>query len=145
MNPNENLLENYPYRKVDSFEFFNFAEKERMPLQMCVWRPKIGIYHFFIITELTKDDVHVMHKTAKDPAHLVAAFVFGINEFTKIQEEKIPIESIKLTNEKAKKNHLFDFNSGVYVLGSYSDEQKQNATERLQSMKGKKQIYSLKD
>ena len=137
MSPNEELLKNYCIKKVETIEFFTKNERT-MPMQLCVWRPIMGLFHFYIIAEITKDYIYVVHKTNKDPEHLVAAFVLGFNEFTKIKVEKIPIVQNKLTKK------LFDFESGVYVLGDYTDEQKQKATERLNSMKGKKQIFSFK-
>ena len=94
----------------------------------------IRIFHFYIITEVTKNFITVVHKDRKEKLWS-PALLAGMNEFTEIKEEKI---------EKEISNDLFDFQSGVYVLGEYSDDQKQKALERLKSTKGKNQIFSFK-
>ena len=63
--------------------------------------------------------------------------IFNKDCITEIKEEKI---SLTRSNDE---HDLFDFESGVFFLGDYSYEERQEAKKLAISSIGKKEIYSF--
>ena len=112
-------------------------ERDGVPLHVCVWHKKIRYFHHFIITEVTKDNITIVHKINKEWYKLIFSAASSLDVITEIKELTTPIGSYN--------KEFFNFKAGVYIIGDYNKDEKLKALKRIKSTIGTKEIYSIKD
>ena len=146
------LLQNYNFYEV-SKDYISKLTDEDLPLAFAVYR-KSDYFHTYIIdsvrrsrndcegfsnsAEITITVIHKINKTA------VTVILSALSGFGKDFSTAIKTENIIMSENDTRydTHNLFDFGSGVYCLGNYTYEERQEARKRAKSLIGQKQIYS---
>lgn len=105
-------------------------------------------FHHFLFTSYDANndgtiEIHIIHKYRQSAANLILqALSLDKNATIKYEKVKFHLSNSGVYQVQKGYSDLFDFKSGLFLLGEYDDYSREKAIQRAFSMIGKKELYS---